>query len=134
MKKSLSPRQIFERSITEEDVFGAIRNFLELHRARVNRITERIPYSRFGRKSEPGIPDLDCWFPKGCPTLKDSIWWPIALAAAIHFKIEVKKPGGNRRPRQIEWIRAAQDDGVIAFFAESVEDVIREFKNRGINL
>lgn len=58
MRKILSPRQVFERSISEEDVFGACRQLLELNGARVHRITERIPWGPKGRKSEPGNPDI----------------------------------------------------------------------------
>ena len=122
MKTQLSPRQIWERSISEEDVLGAIRNFLELHRARVSRIVERIPYGR--RTSEPGIPDIYGYFHQTVD----------GIHVNEHFWIEVKRPGGKRRSAQEAWIRQAQEDGVIAFFAESVDDVIREFKSRGINL
>jgi len=117
MRKSLSARGIYERSLTEEDVLIAIRQYLELNGARVFRVVERIPWGR--RQSEPGIPDLFCWF-KG-------------IEARVAF-IEVKKPGGKRSANQINWINQAVEDGVIAFFAESVEDVRREMLINGIQL
>lgn len=65
MRKQLSARQVFERSISEEDVFGACRQLLELNGAKVHRITERIPWGPKGRKSQPGIPDMYVIFPPG---------------------------------------------------------------------
>ena len=63
MRKEMSARQIYERSITEEDVISAIRAVLEINGARVHRVVERIPWGR--KTSEPGIPDLFLWWPAG---------------------------------------------------------------------
>lgn len=113
--KKLSDRQIFERSIRESDVVGAIRNLLELNGAKIFPIIERIPWGR--TVSTPGIPDLHGRFPG--PT---------------QFWIEVKRPGGKRRPAQIEWIEDAKRDGVIAFFADSVEAMVEGFSEYGIHI
>lgn len=118
MKTRLSERQLFERSITEDDILGACRSLLELNGARVHRIVERIPWGK--RTSTPGIPDLTGWF--------------CGPHAPLHFWIEVKKPGGRHRPAQDMWIARARADGVIAFFAESVDQMVEGFKQFGIQL
>lgn len=118
--------------MTEEDVLGQIRQLLECNGARVYRIIERIPWGK--TKSEGGIPDLDCWFPKGSPLLRDSVWREISMQTAVHFKIEVKRPGGRLRPKQTTYIAQANDDGVIAFKAESVEGMVAGFKKYGIEI
>lgn len=123
MKKTLSPRQVFERSITEEDIVGAITNILEITGARVFRIVERIPWGK--RTSTPGLPDIAGHFyrlPHAHP----------GLILPIHFWIEVKKPGGRIRPAQFAWIEQARADGVIAFFADSVEAMVKGFAEFGI--
>lgn len=127
MKTKLSPRQVFERSITENDILGAIRSILEMNGARVFRAVERVPKCyRCGcylGSSERGLPDLYGYFYKfviinpGFPT---------------HFFIEVKRKGGKLRPAQAAWIAQAQADGIIAFKADSVEEMVAEFKQRGI--
>lgn len=122
---------IYERLVTEEDVLGQIRAFLELRGARVFRAIERVPRCyRCGQwlgSSERGHTDLWGWLMR-LPDEKD------VIRANNYFFIEVKKPGGRRRPAQEDWIRDAKADGVIAFFAESVEDVIKEFEKHGIKL
>lgn len=125
--KKLSPRQLYERTLTENDVLGAIRSILELNGAHVDRIVERIPWGK--TTSTPGIPDLVAWWRRSysfsagvmrcCPT--------------VAF-IEVKRPGGKLRPAQAAWLEAAQRDGVIAFKAESVEEMVAEFKKHGIQI
>lgn len=125
-KKILSPRQVFERSISEEDVFGACRQLLELNGARVHRVVERIPWGK--KKSEPGVPDCFGWWPKGDgPTgFLPSPW--------AYFFIEFKRPGGKHRPAQIRWIEQAREDGVVAFFADSVEAMVKGFAEYGIKI
>lgn len=125
--KKLSPRQVFERSISEEDVFGACRQLLELNGARVYRITERIPWGPKGRKSEPGIPDSFGWWPGQKP---NELMWK----APTHFFIEFKRPGGEHRPAQVRWIEEARADGVVAFFADSVEAMVQGFGEFGIRI
>ncbi len=49
------------------------------------------------------------------------------LVGGLSLQIEVKKPKGVRSPEQIEFIAKAADLGAVAFFAESLDDVIREF-------
>lgn len=127
--KKLSDRQLFERTITEDDVLGAIRSILELNCARVHRIVERIPWGR--KTSEKGIPDLFGWWPEHRkPNVPDGF----VEGLPIHFFIEVKRPGGKLRPAQSAWIALARADGVIAFKAESVEEMVLEFKKYGIEI
>jgi len=125
-----SSRGVYERKISENDVLGAIRQLLELNGFRVWRIVERIPWGR--TKSEPGIPDLAGYFRHGftCHSGKDCrpLW------IQIPFYIEVKKPGGKLRPAQEAWLARANEDGVIAFKAESVEECVSEFKKYGIEI
>ncbi len=131
-RKRLSERQLFERSISEEDVFGACRALLELNGARVHRIVERIPWGPRGRKSEAGIPDVFGWFPAGrlLPLTTGS---SVVLQNPRHFFIEMKKPhGAVYRPAQYEWVRSAGEDGVIVFFADSVDAMVRGFAEFGI--
>lgn len=124
-------RGIYEFVLTEENVVNEIMTRLTYAGATVWRLPERIPRlnksGRRGRLSTPGIPDVTGWFAK--PTLTHP-----GLVFPLHFFIEVKKPGGKRRPAQIAWIEAAQRDRVLAFFAESWENVITEFRNRGIEV
>jgi hypothetical protein len=125
VRKQLSPRGIFERSITEEDIAGAMTTLLELNGARVFPIIERIPWGR--KTSTPGMPDLYGYFyrlPMEHP----------GLVLPIHWWVEVKRPGGKRRPAQIAWIDERRRDGVIAFFADSVEAMVKGFAEYGIIL
>lgn len=118
---------IFEAKITEEHVIRDIRQCLGLNGAVTHRVNERIPWGK--RMSEPGIPDLFGWL--GTSTGESN---GKTLIFNSFFFIEVKRPGGRRRPAQIAWIEAAQRDGVIAFFAESREQMVAEFAARGLVL
>ena len=112
---------------TENDVLGAIRQLLEANGARVFRVVERIPWGK--TKSEAGIPDLFGWLPKGLTCVAfDASYHP------AHFFIEVKRPGGKLRPAQAAWIERAKTDNVIAFKAESLEEMIAEFAKVGIKV
>lgn len=127
-------RKLYQPALSEEHVIAQITGFLSLRGAKVRRIHERIPgKTQRGfkyRMSISGIPDLSGWFPPS--RLRDGGGSPILVP--VQFWIECKRPGGKRRPAQEDFIREAQEDGVIAFFAESVEDVISEFEKRGIRL
>src|SRR5512139_2740399 len=133
MTPSKSERNLYERKMTEEDILGVIVQMLELNGARVFRIVERIPWGR--KTSTPGIPDLMGWFtgPRAVLTGDDGkpIDEPFSFYSR-HFFIEVKRPGGPRRPAQVAWIEQAQRDGVIAFFAEGWPDVVTELGKYGI--
>jgi hypothetical protein len=81
-----------------------------------------------------GIPDLIGFIPGSVlpwnqnPTAAARILWGLPLF------IEVKRPGGRRRFMQEQFIASAKEGGAIAFFAESWNDVIREFEILGIIL
>lgn len=102
--------------ILEEDVVEEITTRLWLqHRIKVWRIRERIPGQ--GRLSTAGIPDLVGWLPGG-----------------IFLGIECKRQGGVHRVAQTQFIEGAKADGCIAFFAESWQDCVDNFRDFGIEL
>jgi hypothetical protein len=105
--------------MTEEEILGQIVQMLEVNSVHVDRIVERIPWGR--RTSTPGIPDLLCRF-------------RTYDRGTVVFFIEVKRPGAHRRPAQVDWIRQANEDGVIAFFAEGWPDVVSELSSHGITI
>ena len=118
-----SARGVFEPRASEEDVLGACRQLLELNGARVFRAVERVPKCYrcgcwFG-VSEAGTPDLSGYFHK---------------EAILPFWIEMKRPKGKLRPAQVIRIQQIQEDGGIAFFADSIEVMVSEFKQRGIEI
>lgn len=123
MKKTFSPRAVFERSITEEDVLGSCRTLLELNGARVFRAIERVPKCyRCGcwlGSSERGTPDISGYFYR--PTL-------------VPFWLEMKRPKGKHRPAQIARIEQIREDKGIAFFCDSVEAMVAGFKEYGITI
>lgn len=111
-------RNLYQPATTEEHVIKQITQGLSLHGFKVFRIVERIPTRNkrgciVGRFSTPGMPDL------------------CVRKGPFQFWIEVKRPGGSRRPRQIRWIEEANDDGVLAFFASSWDEVIPHLRGRG---
>ena len=118
-----SERGVYEPPVREEDVLGACRQLLELNNARVFRAVERVPKCyRCGLwlgSSERGTPDLSGYFYKG---------------AILPFWIEMKRPKSKKRESQIARIAQLQTDGCIAFFADSIEVMFNEFKQRGITL
>lgn len=122
-----SERGIYEPVMSEEDVLCQVRQMLEINGARVFRVIERIPWGR--TKSEGGIPDLFGWWPKA-----HSFVPGVMRCEATHYFIEIKRKGGPRRPAQVEWIRRANEDGVLACFAESWKDVVDYFEREGIKL
>lgn len=124
-----SAKKLYEASLTEEHVIRAIVQGLSVNRAKVHRIVERIPWGK--KTSTPGIPDLVGWWPNKHEATRPE--WYTVEAGRVFF-IEVKKPGGQRRPAQIAWIEEAKRDGMIAFFAESWNDVVAEFARHGIKL
>lgn len=84
------------------------------------------PYAGKTPQNVSGIPDLVGWIPrKLLLPLPDS-----GVSRAIPVYIEVKRPGGVRRPAQILFIEEARADGCVAFFAESWADVMREMNEQ----
>ena len=141
MKKTLSPRQVFERSITEKDVVGAIRQLIEANGAFVDVIVERIPWGK--TTSTPGFPDLVVTFPAGNRCLEgyyittdliSGIDIPIHGSWPLTAFVEVKRPGGKHRPAQTRWIEERRRIGAVAFFASSVEEMVAGFKEFGIEI
>lgn len=126
--------KLWEAAITEDHVGRDVDEVLALNRAEFYVIRERIPVChtckrKIGRSSESGIPDRIGYFPpltcefQGVP----NEW-------AVHFRIELKRPGGKHRVMQDIDIQKAQGHGVIAFFAESREMMVAEFAVRGLVL
>lgn len=126
-------RWIFKRGklmphIVEEDVVEEVTTRLWWqYKIKVWRVRERIPGA--GALSIAGIPDLIGWLAPDRPTGPGST----PLNARPLF-IEVKRPGGARRPAQIQFIAAARSDGCVAFFAESWEQCVEELNSYGIQL
>lgn len=122
----------FQPVLTEEHVLKEIVTRLWLEaKIRVARIN--CPVKGKVRPNEPGIPDLIGWLPntmnceiKFSPTRR--------FLTAVPLYIEVKRPGGVRRPAQELFIADARKDGCVAFFAESWTDVLRELYEAGIKL
>lgn len=127
MKLTKSPRGIFERQITEADVQSQIIAILELNGAHVDVIVERIPWGR--KTSTPGLPDLVGWWPRA-----HSFSSGVMRCCPTVFFIEVKRPGGKLRPAQERWLAAARTDGIIAFKAESIDEMVSEFKKYGVEV
>ena len=121
MKKSLSPRQIFERSITEEDVISAGRALLEFNGASFHRVRERIPWGK--TTSEPGIPDTFFSWPEPHPyAVYGTCWW------------EAKRPGKKATEIQKAWLDRAFHEGQVAFEADSVEAMVKALAFFGIEI
>lgn len=83
-----------------------------------------------GGKVKPnvsGIPDLMGWVSVYPPEGFDN-------KMPIPLYIEVKRPGGARRPAQERFIDEARLGGCCAFFAESWADVVKNLSEVGIKL
>ena len=145
-----SERGIFEPVLSEEDVLGQIRNWLEVVlRARVFRAIERIPkcmrdgcghYASahkygicrkcscgqfVGTVSEPGTPDLSGY-------IFDDRFVPVA-GQVFPFWLEIKRPdGGRKRPAQVARIELIQQDGGCAAFVKSLDEVRVVLKQHGV--
>lgn len=95
------------------------------------RIPKRDKYGRIrGRVSQRGMPDLFGWFPRRFVSEGPNR----ILVRPIHFFIEAKRPKGVHRFSQTVWIDEAVNDGVVAFFADSLEAMIAGFKRFGIEI
>lgn len=135
-----SDRGVFEPAMREEDVLGQIRQLLEARGARVFRSIERVPKCyRCGQwlgSSEKGLPDIFGWIFRPMETKRIGLGVIFCEnTPAVPFFIEVKRPkGGRKRPAQVAFIEKAKADGMLAFFAKSVDEVIEEFKQHGIKL
>lgn len=110
---------------TEESVVKACRQLLVFNGARVHRYTERIPPGKhkWERHSESGIPDM-------------FFWWPAPGPRSSHGTIymEVKRPGKEPTPAQMQWICQARADGIVAFWADSIEMMATNLRLFGIEL
>ncbi len=110
--------------------------------ARIRVVVINQPVGGKTPQNEAGIPDLIGWIPHR-PMLiplpediRDSIPPPFRVAdvPGMALFIEVKRPGGKRRPAQERFIEDARAGGCCAFFAESWNDVVTELSKYGIPL
>jgi hypothetical protein len=125
----------FQPVLLEEHIVRLITEGLWRSGVKVWRIRERIPGMCSRRNlSTPGIPDLVGYIPGSKFKANDHGGIDYSLFPLTPLYIEVKKPGGARRPAQERFIEEVQIDGCIAFFAESWDDCVREFAKRGIKL
>lgn len=119
--------KVWQPVLKEEHVLREIMARLWLQaRIKVWRVRERIPGK--WAPSTPGIPDLIGWI-RDVPEIEQ-----MEPGVAIPLFIEVKRPGGVRRPAQELFIQEARSGGCCAFFAESWEDVRREMATFGVDI
>jgi hypothetical protein len=85
-------------------------------------------------QNEAGIPDLVGFVPKRMVQTGDNPFGLLSPAPAIPLFIEVKRPGGRRRPAQERFIEEAKAGGCCAFFAESWKDVVDNLAWVGVQL
>jgi hypothetical protein len=121
-------RKLYEPVLLEEHVLKEIVTRLWLQ-AKIRTIRINQPVGGKVRQNEAGIPDLVGWISK--TSVKQGTGED---QEAIPLFIEVKRPGGARRPAQIRFIAEAKEAGCVAFFAESWFDVIRELYPFGVKL
>lgn len=134
----------YQPVILEEHIINEIITRLWWNKIKVFRIRERIPDPRWAKNkqklSAKGIPDLIGWAKRNLqykcmlPHHGEPCGGNLTVVTPVPLYIEVKRPGGGRRPAQLQFIEEAKADGCIAFFAESWEDVVREFESIGISL
>lgn len=118
-------RNIWQPALTEEHVVLEIMQRIGFEGISIWRIN--CPVGGKVRPNVPGIPDLIGYVSavNGTTGIRQS---------TIPLYIEVKRPGGARRPAQELFIAKAKADGCCAFFAESWSDCVKEFKAIGIEL
>lgn len=121
-------RGIWQPRINEEMVLREIVERLWWAKIPVYRIN--CPVGGKVRPNEAGIPDLMGWIPS---TILDAEVMPRTTYSKPLF-IEVKRPGGVRRPAQVRFIDGAKSDGCVAFFAESWDDVVKNFRLCGLEI
>jgi hypothetical protein len=119
--------RVHQPKITEDSVVMEIVSYFAFQGIRLHRIVERIPtrdgFGRVkGRTSTPGMPDLVGYIRAG----------KFDRVKPEPVYIEAKKPGGERRPRQEFFIRDLKEDGVIAFFAKSLDEAVDEMRRAGV--
>lgn len=116
-------RKLWQPEISEEHVINEILSRLTWAKIKIYRIRERIPGK--WKLSTPGIPDLIGWVPQ---KWGEHGW----EKTAIPLFIECKSRTGVHRVAQTRFIEEAKADGCVAFFASSWEDVVRNFKEAGL--
>jgi hypothetical protein len=124
-------RGVWQPRITEEMVLKEIVTRLWLAKIPVYRINCAVGGKV--RPNEPGIPDLVGYVPFA-PIITFAQEIPLTISGTRPLFIEVKRPGGARRPAQIRFIEEASASGCLAFFAESWQDVVDYFSKAGIKL
>jgi hypothetical protein len=122
-------RGVWQPRISEEIILKEIVARLWLQ-AKIKVWRINCPVGGKVRPNEPGIPDLVGYIPSTleyyAPDGKKNL--------AIPLYIEVKRPGGARRPAQERFIAEAKAAGCAAFFSESWLDVVRELYPFGLKL
>ncbi len=145
--------KIPQPKITEESVVKDIVQYLAYQGIVLHRIVERIPTfkNRWGQvrssHSTPGMPDLVGYIPvhtidkwnaaaaakrgdplPGAPFIDRIDFWQRVARPVF---IEVKRPGGKRRPRQELFIAGLLADGITAFFADSIVAAVKGLQGFG---
>lgn len=54
------------------------------------------------------------------------VWGIIPEQRGRHFEIEIKKPGEEPTPAQYDWLQRVRDNGGVAFWVDSIEQLERE--------
>jgi hypothetical protein len=112
-------RKLFEPVLLEEHVLREIVGRLWLQ-AKIKMWRINQPVGGKTRQNEAGIPDLMGWVSYYVQK-KDGM----LCKHTVPLFIEVKRPGGARRPAQIRFIDEAKAGGCVAGFCESWEDVVK---------
>lgn len=125
-----SARGVYEPDLSEEQILRIIVEETWLrYRIKLHRINCAVGGKV--RPNERGLPDLFGHFQRQRIESHDVSGHGIIRfnwMETIPLYIEVKKPGGRRRPEQVQFIAEAKANGCAAFFAESWEDVDLELK------
>lgn len=101
------------------------------YEAKIKMMRINCPVGGKVRPNVEGIPDLAGGVPHCWTAWEDGKRF---ARTGVGLYIEVKRPGGARRPAQEQTINYLKSIGCIAFFAESWADVVRELAVFGLEL
>lgn len=122
---------VWQPVLREEHIVREIITRLWFAKIKVFRINQ--PVAGKTPQNVAGIPDLMGWIPF-------KVWdervggGVLPLPTGVPLFIEVKRPGGARRPAQIQFIDEAAKDGCIAFFADSWDEVVKQLDKFGFTI